>query len=341
MFEIVGVPTAKPIPEALEPEIGFSLNASLDSFEALVGVDGDVLTDDRKRVASLREFHEGPGQRGQEISASLHWRGSQGRDKQNLSLSLLAGLSQRAIDHIETRRDKNPKKDVLLKLRIRANVIRSRATIFPVSRVPMGQSAPDKLVPVGTPNDASRWQAQRNDEWLLSGSESPVFLKIETSVEETEFRIPAEDWRHDFAPALGIGRFIVAELPVAESVTGSVELSERINEAVQAIKEMQKALHEGEWDEVVKASRPVAELLRSEEIWSALGTRLGFPDDAIDEFRRSINGTFQFASKFMHRTDREGGLRVPIHAAKEDAYLIYSLSVGWVNLLARKMSKLA
>ena len=105
---------------------------------------------------------------------------------------------------------------------------------------------------------------------------------------------------------------------------------------------MEKRLREGEWDEVIKGARPVYELLRDQDFYSFLKEALGYPNDALEAFISSVSSAFEFASKSLHEVARPGqggGLRQQFHAAKEDAYLIYAVGVGVVNLVARKMQK--
>jgi hypothetical protein len=49
---------------------------------------------------------------------------------------------------------------------------------------------------------------------------------------------------------------------------------------------------------------------------------------------------FDFASKFVHRTDKTGKRLVPeVRAAKEEAMLVYALAGTVVNLIARKTAR--
>jgi hypothetical protein len=49
-----------------------------------------------------------------------------------------------------------------------------------------------------------------------------------------------------------------------------------------------------------------------------------------------------FASKFHHKLDKSKKKITPeIKASKEDAYLIYTLSMNIVNLISKKMQRLS
>ena len=342
MVRIASSPVAEVVSNTVEPTIGFRLTVALDPFEGLLGVEGELTSaDGNTHISVLRESPKPTGQ-AQDISASKHWDSGSQRNEKQLDISLVAPLSHRAVGYLESEREKNPRKDVLLSLRLNLKVLRSRTTVLPTNLGRHGsQSGVDALT---VPKDTRGWSTGKVNQWVLSGEGSEVFLHLYTQGiggGQTDVRIPAEDWRHDFAPALGIGRFVVAELPVPEAAALTGEVAERINTAIESLGKMREELQQGEWDEVVKAARPVAELLRNKIVWDWLQKKLGYPEDAIPEFQKAVSGTFDFAAKALHPTDRSGALRQPVAAAKEDAYLVYSLSVGLVNLLAQKMKKAA
>ncbi|MBM3946686.1 MAG: hypothetical protein FJ315_04715 [SAR202 cluster bacterium] len=238
-------------------------------------------------------------------------------------------------------REQNPKRDLELKLRLQLSIMRSKASVLPVDRKGTNTFPDHDLI--ATPRDPSRWSSHSSNQWVLSGDTAATFIEISTQRfegNETAVRIPAEDWRYDFAPVLGIGKFMVAELPVLDMASGTFSGAdaERVKGAVVALQEMRMELYQGEWNDVIVKARPIAELLRN-SIVSDLLKKMNYPPDAIEAFCKSIEGAFDFGSKNIHRTDRSGQLRVPVPADKEDAYLVYSLTVGLMNLLTQKLRK--
>ena len=108
----------------------------------------------------------------------------------------------------------------------------------------------------------------------------------------------------------GLVAAAVAELPLPiPTDVGTGQLADELNRCAESLDRMTNELREGEWDEVVKSSRPVAELLRGNDIWLFLSKTAGYPDDVMEEYRKGIQGTFDFASKGIHETDRQGALR--------------------------------
>ncbi|MBI4337853.1 MAG: hypothetical protein HY683_08525 [Chloroflexi bacterium] len=189
------------------------------------------------------------------------------------------------------------------------------------------------------PRDVTNWSSNRACDWVLSGDTSPVFLNVDCHPYDQNLTIASSDWVHDFAPTLGIGRFLVAELPVFEKSPPAGQLGQRLTKAVEAMREMREKLQDGEWDEVVEKARPVVELLKHNDFRDFLAEKLVYPQDAVDELWKSLDALFQFTSKFHHPTTKQGAVRQTLTATKEDAYLVYSLSLGLANLIGRKVAK--
>ena len=73
-------------------------------------------------------------------------------------------------------------------------------------------------------------------------------------------------------------------------------------------------------------------------IKSLLIEKQGYSEEAASALTAGIGSLFDYGSKFVKKTKR-GELLPKINAEKEDAYLIYSLSVSLVNLLTQKIRK--
>jgi len=68
--------------------------------------------------------------------------------------------------------------------------------------------------------------------------------------------------------------------------------------------------------------------------------RDGYSEQAFEDLNKSIKELFNFSSKFHHKEDRGKRIMPEIKASKEDAYLIYSLSMNLVNLISKKFQRL-
>ena len=52
-----------------------------------------------------------------------------------------------------------------------------------------------------------------NNQWVLSGKDSPQFLSIEKDEINTDIKIPSSDWIQDYAPKLELGDYFIVEIP--------------------------------------------------------------------------------------------------------------------------------
>ncbi len=59
------------------------------------------------------------------------------------------------------------------------------------------------------------------------------------------------------------------------------------------------------------------------------------------ELNDCINLLFKFSSKFHHKEDLQKKIMPEIKASKEDAELIYSLSINILNLISKKLQRLS
>jgi hypothetical protein len=348
---VLGEPKA--ISNFVESAIEFPLKLSYNDFECMLSLEGLLLAQDGKVLAKLSEsILESIEERTKAVgSIAAHETAKNGnlkREKEHIT-SLIAFLSKGALNHIDAVRSKNPKRDAIFKLRVSVRTLVSRASIshlHEIKRADIDLSSLRDLLErknieflTGYKYDGA-YSGPRNNLWLISGDKAPTFLEIRDVAQEFPIQIPASDWIHDFAPQLGIGRFVIAEFPLLSPVAVSAEFAARLNEAIKALPEMEEKVKECEWNEVIGKSRPVAELLRHEDMISSILSKHGYTEEAANSLLNAIKGLFEYSSKFIHRVDKDGRTIPPeTKAEKEDAYLIHSLSIGLVNLLAQKVRK--
>ena len=76
-----------------------------------------------------------------------------------------------------------------------------------------------------------------------------------------------------------------------------------------------------------------------EEELTKLFTEEQHSQEGIQNLIDGIWKFFEYNSKFIHDRDKKGNLNsIPI-ATKEDAYFIYALGVGLLNVIGKKLSK--
>ncbi len=96
----------------------------------------------------------------------------------------------------------------------------------------------------------------------------------------------------------------------------------------------------GDWNGVIEDSRAVWELLRNKDEIKDLLMRDGYSEQAFIDLNESLRQLFNFSSKFHHKEDKGKKIMPEIKASKEDAYLIYAISMTIVNLISKKMQRL-
>ncbi|WP_340067232.1 hypothetical protein [Ascidiimonas aurantiaca] len=173
-----------------------------------------------------------------------------------------------------------------------------------------------------------------------------VRLNIEKKSER--YSIEQSDWVANFSPKLGIGNFLLLELNIAKNQT-SESWTELIDLLKTNILEMERCIMLGEWKKTIEYSRQFFDGLN---IKSSGRTNPTFEnklrevllneqhnEEGINDLLKGIKSLFDFTSKYVHPKDRAGILKPYPNSGKEDAYLVYTLSIGLFNLVTSKLQK--
>jgi hypothetical protein len=335
-----------PFDQSIEPAIEFPIMLTYNNLEVPIGIEGVLMAEDNKILSSLQDLST------TSISGSIGNLGALGtiHDSNQLQvnehkISLVSVLNIKAIDHINNLRIKNIRGDVKLKLILKVKILQSKAAISSLHLKdsadfgpPLTQSLRGESIV--SYNYVREYSPGRNNMWLISGDSSPVFLSLSYLQHELLTTIYSGSWLQDFSPKLGLGKFIVAELPIPTSKAIKGEFSERLNEAIEALRKMESKIQEGEWTEAIEKSRPVAELVKEEDMIKSILSKHGYQDDAANSLFSAVKNLFDYTSKFHHKLERDKKtLLTETQAEKEDAYLAYSMSVALVNLLTQKFNK--
>jgi hypothetical protein len=346
----IEVKESKPLENSIEPAIQFCLQLTYNNLEVPIALRGLILAEDGKILTTLSDTiktgtaNKDIGRIGAEGTVKDH----DIRRESTQDMSLIATLSSKALDYIDNLRNKDTKSDVKLKLLLRTRILKSNAVIAPLHSRAFGEVGPplrerleawggEALVTYGYKRD---YAPEVGNLWAISGSNDAVFLTIADWEQEIPVTIYSSNWIHDFAPQLGMGRFVLAELAIPTPIPIKGKHSKRVDKAFEALKKMEKEVREGEWTEAIEKSRPVAELLREEDLVKSLLTKHGYHEDAANSLITAIKGLFEYGSKFLHKVARDGTTIPPVtKAEKEDAYLTYTVSTALVNLLTQKARK--
>lgn len=304
--------------------------------EGLLSASGVLRAEDGTQIALLHAYDTN-------ASVSFELAADDARNPTVRTIPFLAELSERALDHVDECRDKNRKRDVVLTVEFSLHVFVSKALI---SSIYLGDEikASDGRQQVGQAM-AYRWTGRnysqgQSDLWVLSGNGSRAFAEIIVSAMKMPVTIPASDFVHDFASAWRGGRFVVFEVPAASPTVTDPAMKDRMTAALDNAANACEKLIRGEWNDVIEDLRGVWELVRNEQQFSDLLKADGYSDDAIAALNGSFQKQFDFASKFVHRLDKGKKIAPELRASKEDAYLVYSIAMSLLNLIARKSDRL-
>jgi hypothetical protein len=146
---------------------------------------------------------------------------------------------------------------------------------------------------------------------------------------------------------LGIGDFFLLEMEAP--ITGAIAQEWRafFDRSLQRVHDMREAIQHQDWQKAMFYARMFYENLKFNEQRAGSKTlkdqlRLLFAqeqhgEEGFEALFKGISNFFNYTSKFIHDKDRAGGLNpVPI-AAKEDAYFVYTLAIGLLQIIRKKL----
>ncbi len=320
--------SVSPFSNSIIPTIQIAFVIKLASRALLITATGSVYSEDGKRISNLVP-HQLPYS---DISISdiSTLQNTQTQEKKPLQLTMLFSLDREALDHIENVRFKNKKRDVVFRFDVKPIIL-----YYTVLR------------------------SQERGEIKKAEIEKNVAIVPESHL-SLEYTIPASDWVNDFQIPLGIGKFLIVEIPQLESEKlPNIELREEakilvqaLNEATKYLQAIEGNLRQGNWNEVVKDSRLLLELFRKtkvttdnpqnikEVIKDILIRTTGLQPSDASSLTEAIDKFSIYTGALHHSVDQSGQIKETIFTGdKEDAYFAYMFSFGLVNLLHRKLKK--
>lgn len=305
----------------LETRIGYSVGEEAVSYAS------GVLWSEDKIVLAHLHLHEDGNQR---LDYPLHAdTGSTRFNTSQVVLPFYAELTERALDLIDERRFKHPKGNVMLRAEFSFRILRPSVSL-PNVQVGNGGTVLYKQTA------RNEHETRLNDMNLLSAKNHGEFAKMSLEGLQANISIASSDYVHDFLPSWRGGQFVLFEIPEPSVTVNDPAVKERLASALKDAHEARHKLLAGEWNDAIFNLRGVWELVRNEEQFKALLAADGYTKVAIDALNESVKQQFEFASKFKHKLDKEKKLMDGISAEKEDAYLVFSFAMSFLNLLARK-----
>jgi len=218
----------RPYEESISPAIIFEVDIVYTKLrEAIINVEGWLESDDGKILAKIEGILEKV--KISELGASNSIRDSLIKETV-YKTELIALLDAKALNHIETRRMANEKREVNLALNLNVRSLLSNALIshfheidsksiglpthvkiFPDS----GKRATGQILAYGSD---SQFSTNFRNRWIISGDSGPIFLFVNSQNVRKDCSINLIDWTQEYLPKLGLGEYFIIELPKGKKV---------------------------------------------------------------------------------------------------------------------------
>ncbi|MDI1233827.1 MAG: hypothetical protein PSX81_06075 [bacterium] len=286
-----------------------------EKIEVITSISGRLMGTDGKTLALINEYqlnYSATYPLYAFTAPELEQHDNDSRNKRKIGFKLTANLVPQAINHIEVLREKNEDK----KVRFTLQCLLKYLEIKPIEN----------------------GLTQRN------------LMLFQKNIDSDSFEIPQSEWVKKYAPKLDVGRFLLLELKLPESKKVSTLWEKLYENLLESIAKMEKANSEGNWKGTIiearqflenikfgDTSKPAHKKFRDE--FSKLMLNDVHTQEGIDDFLKSIQMMFNFASKYIHGKDKDGNLKPIPNYTKEDAYFFYVFSIGIMNFIGQKISK--
>lgn len=278
---------------------------------APISISGRLMTEDNRVVSFLTEYQINSDKYFglQILSRTDKEKLNRGRNTERSYCQLTAQLTYEAIEYIELQREVNPEKSVKFYFDFIVKYLE---------------------LPIDPPN--------------LSAS---VFFQSHVQRFSDYFTIQQSDWIRNYSPNLGIGKFLLIELRIPSKKHVPIFWQKLYNQLCDNLQDMEHCLQEGDWEKAILYARRFFENAKIgdkkpahkkfKEEFEKLMLADQHSDQGIENLHTAIWQIHEFISKYTHNKDKMGNLiSMPI-PAKEDAYFAYTVSVGFLNLLAKKI----
>jgi hypothetical protein len=329
-----------PVAESIEPTLWVQVEVRYNApAEMPVSFDARLRLGGKKNVGGTAQgVFGGSNIALSSISTLVPGAPSAARDR-SLRVEFRFPLSQREIDAIQQVRERDPHADIQLTLTIQAQTLELQIRAFPVDfleqrSTTVGQT--HQVIAYHRPQDSGN----SGDVLLARGDEMLIRLMTHALV-DIGFVIPSSHWVRDYAPAFGVGQFMVVDIPVIDSsAVADGELATRVNAAIQALKRMQEDIRKGEWTQCAEDSRPVLELLNRPALLRPLLKTAGLPEANETALLEGLKQVYTYSHAFHHRVEDGGKVtEAAVNADPEDAYLAFTTTAALLNLVARKLKR--
>jgi len=181
---------------------------------------------------------------------------------------------------------------------------------------------------------------------------SPYMARLDF---EKVHRIAASDWVNKFQTMLGLGKYLLLEVPLdLREITESLKdisqrgLADRIASSAEALKNAESQLRQGEWRNAIRQVRDAIEAINKGNIKTEaeisitkaiknLIDQSGLPQKSQDSITMIIDNLMAYTSATHHVVQNEKDVEVEPPFNKEDAIFAIGCTALLLNVLAKKL----
>lgn len=174
------------------------------------------------------------------------------------------------------------------------------------------------------------------------------FSFVRIKKEYLEYNIAQSIWSKEYAPVLGIGRFMIIELEIPKDKQVPELWRTLYKQLIHNLSDMEKCLREGDWKKTMFFARKFYENAKIgdkkpahkkfKDDFNKVLIKNQHSDEGIQNFYDGIWKFFDFLSKYIHDQTVDGQIASSPIAEKEDAYLAYALALGLLNFIGKKIN---
>ena len=340
--------TVSVVADSVTPAIKMNIVAHSDYNEFPLKLIAQLYSEDHKFLTRLEQIDQTSISGISRVIPAIHnseW-GSYNQKSDHI-FEMIAILSKKSIDYIEKIREKNKKKDVVFHVRATSESLISYINLGDFTQHPFpGVNQPQGVALSGNRNFSTDIRI------LTVPQGASLFALNKYVLQDQLITIPGSDWVNDFQELLGVGNFMIIEIPTVNLedehvISSSSELKtliERVYNSRNILEKMGKYLSEGEWGKVIEESRKFMELFTKDvkaSIKELVVNSTGISDDSATKLTTAFDNLEDYSNALHHSTikNESGPAKVSnvFTGGKEDAYLIFNLCSSILNLISKKI----
>ena len=351
MFEIIS-DSMKVYENSITSSIKFQIKYELEERMVPLYIEGSVYSENEKYLSSIKELPDTNALANKGNSTLEHTHAikiakilNKEKNLFEYKHDLMFELNRNVLDYIENRRSYTTNKNVLFIFHIRLKVIKPNIKVggFRIKK----ESEKDDLIISDSENPSNsnpniNILIMINDELSITNN----LFEYKSINYREEYTIKSSDWINDFSPKLGLGRFLIVEIPIIDldidistlATDDEKQLLERLRTANKTLQDMEEELRKGEWGNIVAKLRDMElfKIQMTKFIQEIIKQSTGLDENKVREFTTAISNLKNYASELHHTIDGSGRIHEVYTGGKEDAYMAYVLANSITNLISKK-----